>query len=226
MASHQGVDLELIDAARVSKREARTRLGLPDDERLIVYTGKIYAGYEEVEYLLEAARMLDGVPDIRFVLVGGRYDHVAKFRARLRKEGRRNVVFTGFVRPAEAQLYQLAADALALYYPAAMELNKYRSPGKLFEYMASERPIIAVDLPVLREVLGDGAAVFVPPDSPAEFARAVVDLLDDDAASSALTVRARARVDRFTWDERARSVLEFIEGNAVRSPRVLEGVAR
>jgi glycosyltransferase involved in cell wall biosynthesis len=218
IGTHQGVDVDLMDSVRVSKEAARARLGLPQDGKLAVYTGKIHEGYGEVEYLLEAARELERRSDIHFVLVGGRYDHVARFRRRAVAEERRNVTFAGFVAPNEVQDYQFAADALLLYYPADVHLNRYRSPGKLFEYMAAERAIVAVDLPVLREVVGDDAAVLVPPDSPSALASAVAGVLDDEERAAALAQAARRRVAEFSWDERARTIVEFVASDPAAAP--------
>jgi glycosyltransferase involved in cell wall biosynthesis len=97
-----------------------------------------------------------------------------------------------------------------------MPLNSYRSPGKLFEYMAAERPIVAVDLPVLREVLGDEPAAFlVPPDQPRALADAIVQVLDDPAKARSLAAKARAQVTAFSWEQRARSILDFVLGGDV-----------
>lgn len=214
IGTHQGVDLELVDAGGISKAEARSRLRLPRDEKLVVYTGKIYWGYQEVEYILEAAARLRARGDTRFLLVGGRADHVARFRAEVVERRLGNVSFPGFVPPREVHLYQKAADALLLYYPSGIELNRYRSPGKLFEYMAAGNPIVACDLPVIREVLGEEpAAALVPQDSPAALAAAIEDILGDAAKASRLAAAARERVESFTWEARARSVLEFLDAS-------------
>jgi glycosyltransferase involved in cell wall biosynthesis len=211
VGTHQGVDLEVYDGLRVSQKEARQKASLPTDSRLVVYTGKVYWGYREVELLLDAAPHLN--PGTDLVIVGGRADHVDKYKRHIRERGLRNVRFTGFVPPSEVQYYQLAADALVSYYPSGMELNRYRSPGKLFEYMASGRPIITANYSSLREVLGqdDAAAVFVPPDKPNDLALAINQLLGDQSKMAGLAETARKRVQQFTWETRARKIVQFIE---------------
>jgi len=217
IGTHQGVDVELTDELRRSRDEARRELRLPLDKNLIVYTGKIYFGYREVEHILEAAAIMRGRTDTRFVLVGGRADHVQRLREHVAKRGLDNVIFVGFVRPNCVQDYQFAADVLLLYYPSGIELNKYRSPGKLFEYMAAGRPIVSADLPVLREVVGSGdnlTALMVPPDSPRELAKAIDRLLEDAELRAKLSRLALERVKEFTWKARARQIIQFIGGNA------------
>ena len=209
---HQGVDLELIDASRLPRDEARKRLGLPVEKKLVIYTGKIYWGYKEVDYILEAARLLKAEQDLRFIMVGGRADHVARLKREIAAQGVQNVEFVGFIPPRDVHAYQQAADVLVLYYPSGLELNRYRSPGKLFDYLAAARPIVAADLPVIREVLGDNAPVLlVPQDSPELLAEAIRSVVSDRSAAGSRGFIARERVARFTWEARARRITGFVD---------------
>ena len=105
----------------------------------------------------------------------------------------------------------MVADVLILYYPSGLELNAYRSPGKLFSYMASGTPIVTVDIPVLREVLGDPPAAFVVrQDAPKELAREIGRVLDEPEVAHRVAREARRRVEEFTWDRRAERVINFV----------------
>lgn len=212
IGTHQGVDLEHYNDLRVTKEAARQRIALPLDKPCVVYTGKVYWGYREVELLLQAAEALGSA--VEFVIVGGREDHVEKYRDFIRQRSLSNVRMVGFVIPRDVHFYQLAADVLISYYPQGMELNRYRSPGKLFEYMASGRAIIAADYCSLREVLGnDGAAgLLVPPDEPDVLAAQLKNLIQDPGRLAAMGSAALTRVRPFSWVERARTILSFIEG--------------
>ena len=215
LGTHQGVDLELYDRDRLDIETARRALGLREEGALAVYTGKVVWEYREVEYILEAARQLGARNDLRFLIVGGRHDHVARYRELVAAEGLENVTFVGFVAPNEVQLYQFAADVLLLYYPSGIAINRYRSPGKLFEYMAAGRAIVSVDLPVLREVLGDvdPVAAMIAQDAPEELAGAIDDLLDDAPRRERLAQRALERVASFSWRARARQIVDAITGD-------------
>ena len=209
LVAHTGVDLTRIDAARAPKDALRERLGLPHGP-LVVYTGKVHRDYREVHLLLETARHLP--EDVSVVIVGGREDQVAALRARVQAEGPPNVRFTGFVAPADVQGYQLAADALVMYYPEGISFNDFRSPAKLFEYLASGNPVVAADYRSTREIVTPDIGVLVPPERPELLATALAGLLADPARAAALGEAGRARAAEHTWDERARRVLEFVEG--------------
>ena len=208
LVAHQGVDLDAISRVVGENGDLRERLGLPTDRKLAVYTGKVNDRLREIDFMLEAARL---VPETELVIVGGREDEVARLRARVRREGPANVRFEGFVAPADIFPYQAAADVLLTYYSSELSINKYRaSPGKLFEYMASGRPIVTADYPALREALSPGAALFVEPDNPAALAEGIRTVLADPDLGDRLAAQARADVQRFTWDKRAERVIEFV----------------
>ena len=73
------------------------------------------------------------------------------------------------------------------------------SPIKIWESMAAGTAVVASDLPVVREVLGEHGRL-VPPDRPAELARAIRVLLEYPQACAELGHRARRHVEEnFTW---------------------------
>jgi glycosyltransferase involved in cell wall biosynthesis len=80
----------------------------------------------------------------------------------------------------------------------------FTSPLKLFEYMAAGRPIIASDLPSIREVLADGHnALLVAAGNPQAITAAVRQLAGDPALGARLAAQALEDVREYTWDKRA-----------------------
>ena len=97
-------------------------------------------------------------------------------------------------------------DAAVLVLPnrATTVSARYTSPLKLFEYLALGKPIVASDLPALREVLRDQEnAILVPPDRPLALAAALREVLDDPALAERLGRGARADAPQYSWDRRA-----------------------
>ncbi len=212
MAVHQGFNPESYPAGdrTGAQREARLRLGWSPTDNVAVYTGKVYWPYAEVKLLLQAASRL-AVDGIRVVVVGGRSDHVQLWRDEAARQSVSNISFAGFVAPSEIVDYQVAADVLLSYYPSGIALNDYRSPGKLFEYMASGTPIVAADYASLREVLRDeDNALLIEPDDPSLLAQAVRRLLGDPALSARLGDQARKDAGEYTWAARAERISAFV----------------
>ncbi|HEX2326351.1 MAG TPA: glycosyltransferase, partial [Chloroflexota bacterium] len=214
-----------------SRAEARARLGLPAEGRVVAYTGHLYA-WKGAHALARAAGLLP--PDVQVCIVGGTPADVAAFERYLVESGSQRVRLVGYVPPGEVPLWLAAADVLALPNSAGEAISaRYTSPLKLFEYMAAGRAIVASDLPSLREVLRDGVnARLVAPDSPADLARGLAELLDSPALAERLGARAQADVAGRTWDARARAVLDFIarrreslRGAPARQPGAAEGRA-
>jgi glycosyltransferase involved in cell wall biosynthesis len=207
LQAHQGVNLDHVERIRVSKTEARRALALPSDKRLVVYTGKVHWWSREVSFLIEAVELLPA--DVELVIVGGRGDHVELLRKRLTEQQVQGVRLIGFVSPAEVFRYQFAADVLVSYYPSDIRNLEYLSPGKLFEYMASNRPIVTADHAFLREILNNDAAVFVERDQPYELAQGIRTVLDNEVLGQRIAANAYRDIEGFTWQKRAERILAF-----------------
>jgi glycosyltransferase involved in cell wall biosynthesis len=65
--------------------------------------------------------------------------------------------------------------------------------------MVQSTPVLAADIPALREVGGD-AARFVDPDDVDAWADAIGVLLSDDSARQTLVARGLERVPAYSWD--------------------------
>ncbi|MEK7108847.1 MAG: glycosyltransferase family 4 protein, partial [Patescibacteria group bacterium] len=177
LVAHDGVDVAQFDI-KADKTEAREMLGLNIDAKIAMYTGSRYA-WKGTDTLEQAGKLLPGV---RVLVVSGK-----PYR--------------------EIPLYLQAADVLVLPNSAKEEISKtYTSPMKLFEYMAAGKPIVASDVPALREVLDESACYFFAPDNAESLAAAIGAALGDPEAPTK-AARAREEVKRYTWDARATAVL-------------------
>jgi glycosyltransferase involved in cell wall biosynthesis len=102
---------------------------------------------------------------------------------------------------AEEDLASLVAGAAALAFPSWYE--GFGLPA--LEALACGTPVVASDLPALREVLADQAEL-VPPGDADALADALLRVLDDPGGEPARAAR-RARAAGFTWDACARASL-------------------
>jgi len=74
-------------------------------------------------------------------------------------------------------------------------LNDLSTMNKTLEYMAFGLPVVAFDLKETRVSAAD-AAVYVPDGDLAGYARAIVDLLDDEASRAVMGAAGRLRIER------------------------------
>ncbi len=188
---------------------ARTRSDGPPLR--VGYTGSLFPG-KGAEAIPELAMRC---PWAEFHVAGGPPQAAAALAARTAASGVRNVVVHGPIAPSEATRIQRSCDMLIAPFARRIEsdsghdIARWTSPMKVFEYMASGRPIVISDLPVLREVLRpDVDALMVPPEDLDALARAIGRLADDPDLRRRLADSALARVEEeFTWDIRARRTL-------------------
>jgi glycosyltransferase involved in cell wall biosynthesis len=198
---------DAYDDARWQPRDraaARAALGLPGNAFVVTYSGLTFA-YRGLDHLVRAfARLHESVPESILLLVGGRDGERAELSALACELGITEAVCLPGQRPqAEVVDYLAAADALVIQGTVS-GLNA--SPLKLFEYAAMDRPIVAGDIPAVREILGDDGAVYFPQGDGAALCAALL-AVQRDPAAAAMADRARARVQPFTYRARAAAIL-------------------
>lgn len=202
-----GVDLGEFGIA-TDRNQAREQVGLSLDKEIVLYTGHLF-GWKGADVLVKAAGYFS---EVLFVFVGGTEADVFEFRKRNRDRG--NVIILGYRPHKIIPLYLKAADVLVLPNSGQESISRfYTSPLKLFEYMAAQRPIVASDLPSLREILNENNAVLVPPDNPSALAEGIRKVLSDSTLTESISRQARSDVQNYTWTKRAEKILKFVSEN-------------
>ena len=207
--AHDGVDLGEFDLA-MDQDACRRELKLPLDKTLIGYVGQLRTlGMEKgITELIEAAKELP--PPSCLVIVGGTPADIEFYKEyALRKGMGDRVLFTGFQKHRLIPRYLKAMNLLVMPFPNIEHYARFMSPLKLFEYMASKKPIVATDLPTVREVLNRENSVLVRPDSALDLAAGIRQLIADPALAKRLAEQAYEDVRGYSWIRRAQTVLEF-----------------
>ncbi len=116
------------------------------------------------------------------------------------------VTFAGEVSNSKVPLYLSYCDTLVAPYPASE--NFYFSPLKVFEYMASGKPIVASDIGQISQLLSDNeTALLVAPGDIPELASALKKTRDDSQFAHALGMRANKMArECHSWDVRMKQV--------------------
>ena len=196
--------VDLSAFTRLPGRDAlRQHLKLPLNATIATYCGHLYK-HRGVEEILTAATKL---PHIHFLFVGGWKKDV---RLRQKESAHMsNVTFTGFRENRLVPAYLTASDVLLMPYSSQCKTADQMSPMKMFEYMAAARPIVATDLPALRQHLRhDSNCLLVPADSGSALAEAVARITTTPVLAKAISEQARRDVRPYSWDRRATQILD------------------
>ena len=212
LVAPDGVDLAEFDI-NISREEARTKVSLPLNNHIVMYSGHLFE-WKGADTLLEAAKLISNdqlliSKNVLFVFIGGTDYDIDKFRKKSEKLD--NVLILGHKPHKEVPLFLKAADVLVLPNSAKEEISRYyTSPLKLFEYMASGRPMVASDLPALREVLNPSNSILVSPDNYQKLAWGIKILLDKPDIGNILVQKALEDVKKHTWSTRVQSIFNYL----------------
>jgi glycosyltransferase involved in cell wall biosynthesis len=199
------VDLDKFNI-NVTQAEARQKLSLPPDKKIILYVGHLY-GWKGADVLAEAAEFLK---NYLVLFVGGVAAELSEFQDEYRDST--NIKIIPFQKRELMPFYLKSADVLALPNKRGDVISeKYTSPLKMFEYMASGRPIIASDLSSIREVLNQNNSILVEPNNPENLARGIKKVLESSELADKITRQALADVQNFTWQKRAEKIIDFTD---------------
>ncbi len=198
------VRLGLPGAGR--RRHARAAFGLRDDDEVILNVAR-QEFQKGQRYLLEAVSQLAAARPRLVLLIAGRRGHASReleqlcdqrqLRGRVRLLGNRE------------DIPDLLAAADVFAFPSLFE----GLGGALIEAMALGLPIVASDLPAVREVVVDGGnALLVPARSPRALAAALATFLDDPSLARAFGHRGRTIFERhFTMEQSTRQMVALYE---------------
>lgn len=204
-----------VDLARFNRKEtqeeARKKLLLPVEKKLVVYTGSLFA-WKGIHTLALASSFLPEGAQILFA--GGNEKERQEFQKFVDSNNLPGI--TVLPLPYEdlgrAPLFMRAADVLVLPNTAKDPVSKLEtSPVKLFEYMASMTPIVASDLPSIRNIVDETMVKFFAPDDPARLAEAIRSVLEDTKSAEKRALVAIKETGRYSWDRRIKTITNFFD---------------
>ncbi len=202
LVAHDAIDLAAF-AQPILKEAARDRLVLPQDKTIVMYVGRL-DGWKGTQTLFGAAMLLP--PNFQVAVIGGEEAQVSEL-----KEKYPSIMFLGAKPYRELADNQAAADILVLPNTAQDTISaRFTSPMKLFSYMAAGKPIVASDLPSIREVVDESMVTFFTPDSAQSLAESIRTIYENNAPALQRAEKALKEVENYTWDARAQSIISFI----------------
>ena len=171
--------------------------------RYLVYVGALQP-WQGLDVLFRAFARLADLDGLRLVVCASVPERRAKpLRRAAERIGVADRVDWRFALPHHEVAAWLAHAELSMapLTGCARNLDQGCAPLKVIESMAAGVPVVASDLPAVRELMADGEhGRLVPADRPAELARAVRVLLEYPDEAAAMGRRGRAHIEEnLTW---------------------------
>lgn len=187
--------------------DARSKYGLSDKDVVVTFAGS-FREWHGVLDVVEAARR---IPEAKFLMVGtGKLFGAVKDA--LETNGVDNLILTGAVGYDELPDILAASDVLiapfsAKGFNAIENYGFFWCPVKLFEYMASGKPVVSYDFPEVRKIVG-GSGLLAKPGNLDEFVVNVTSLVRNKGLRSRLGNRAvNIARKHYSWSLRAENVI-------------------
>jgi glycosyltransferase involved in cell wall biosynthesis len=175
----------------------------------VVYAGTFEA-YQGLDILVRAfALVLQRQPDAQLLLVGGRPDQIEQLEHLARDVGAaEGCVFTGRVGKSAAMRFLESADVLVS--PRSEGTN---TPLKVYEQLASGKPLVATNIWSHTQVLNDEVCFLVDP-QPESMAQGLLRAMTDPDAARQRALAARqlyeAAYSRPVYEQKMRDFLALL----------------
>jgi len=201
----RGRDPERLGRPSVRRRaQARAALGVGQDDLVLTMVGR--QEFQKGQWILleSVTSLLPTEPDLRLLVAGRSGNASPRLRTAMDSTSLNGQVrFLGH----REDVPEILAASDVFVFPSLYE----GLGGALIEAMALGLPIVASDLPAIREVIEpDGNALLVPPGSPRDLSAALTALIEDEGRRKAMGMRSREIfLERFTLERSAARMLEL-----------------
>jgi len=205
-----GVNIEDFDAIDKNKDQLRKELGLGTDKKIITYSGGLYEN-RGIEELLYCASKYE---NYLFLFMGGVEEHIKKYEAYIQSQFRKkmpNVIFTGYVEHEKIALYLKASDILAAPYSKKIKTAAHMSPIKLIEYMASKVPVIASDLPSIKDISAEEELTFFQADNTRDLCEKIEMIFNNYEQAKSKALKAYEKAKNLSWKKRTGKIVNLFQ---------------
>lgn len=204
---HNGFNHLFLVRQTAASQNWRQQLLTDGRQHLAVYAGGLYP-FKGVDMLVDVAEELPGV---QFAIAGGSESQVTAYQKLAKSQQVNNIKFLGYL--PQNQLASLLQAADVLTHPhCCTEAATFTSPLKFFDYMASGTPIVATEIPSLREFKsGNIAATWCEPDNPYQFVQSIKSSLIKYPRKVEGYAETLDFVKQFSWENRIEKILSYVD---------------
>ena len=211
LVAHDGVDIEKYHT--INNLQSNFNI-FSHPELIIGYFGSFYKG-RGINLIIQIAQRLG---KYLFVIVGGSKDQVMQYNKKVKDLDLQNIIISEFIPNDEITKHLLSCDILLMPYQNVLKVAKngkdtsrWMSPLKMFEYMATRKPIISSNLQVLKEILINRRnAILVEPGDVNQWVFAIKEIANDSVLRNYISNNAYDDVKKYSWNNRVLLINKYI----------------
>ncbi len=194
----------------VKTRRFHEAFGLAADKKVLLLQGGLSAG-RNLEVLVDAMRHVQSASVVLVILGDGLLLNRLQGKAKSEELCER-VYFHPAVPQKDLLAFTAAADAGIIPYQATCLNNYFCTPNKLFEFIAAGIPILASDLPEIRNmVLGQQMGLVGDMSTPEKLAGLIDEFFEDEQRLVAWQKNVSISRERICWEEEEKKLVGIYE---------------
>lgn len=205
-----GVDLDQFHNLP-SIETVRKQFNIPLDKKVIGYIGKYTTMGEGkgVDELIKAFGLIyNGNKDTHLLIAGLEADEFKSVSDICEQSNLPESAYTLLhLEQKNFPIYVQIADVLVMNYPNTTHYANYMSPTKLFAYMASNKVVVASDLPSVREIVDDRMVILIKDDNIDSISNALLKSMEHGDNILKMKEHALIHVQKFSWENRTKRIL-------------------
>ena len=191
----------------ISKKQARDKLKLKDEEKVILFFGLIRE-YEGLKHLLNAMKLIKE-KFVKLLVAGDFVGNREEYDKLIKENGiAENVYITdGHIPIGEVEKFFAACDMVILPYESATQ------SGVIQVAYSFDKPVLATRVGGLRDVVFDmETGYLVEPQEPEQIAKAVIDFYEN-GRSKQFEEGIKREAYRYSWERMEKIIEEVIRGD-------------
>ena len=188
----------------------REKFNIPEESKILIYQGMILPG----RGIIPVIKALKELPGQYFCILGDG-PHKKECEAVAKESGISDrIIFAGKVPYDELHKYTCSADAGICFIEPVSLSYELALPNKLFEYAAAHLPVLATDLPAIRDIYQkqEIGRLVNPESSPGQIAEEIKVLFDTEKRQTCIE-NARKLSEIYNYESQERKIMEMINRN-------------
>lgn len=205
LVARNGVFLQDYDEIRETREILKEKyLKLRGDDFVVMYSGNFQEG-KGIELIFEAATQL---PKIYFAIIGGSKEEIKRMG-----DTPKNILFLGRKLQEEIPPYLKSSDLLVLPFTKKLRTYNYHCSLKIFQYMASNVPILTSEGGATMEILNFHNSFLFNAEKPWDIVDKIRYIQSNQKEALLRATQAFNDVRNYTWEKRVNSILNFFNEN-------------